>query len=132
MKLSNANIAGADQFLHEIQGWERALDYYLQENAFLKMRLSQVLDYNTDNNFTPLAEHFQTSFIHLDECMKDLKKDILLSQKVLKEKGGAVSPGEETLTSRHEKLQIEMNRLEKNFASIKNEFNIRLGKLFTS
>ena len=62
MKLSNANIAGADQFLHEIQGWERALDYYLQENAFLKMRLSQVLDYNTDNNFTPLAEHFQTSF----------------------------------------------------------------------
>ena len=132
MKLSNANITGADQFLHEIQGWERALDYYLQENAFLKMRLSQVLDYNTDKNFTPLAEHFQTSFIHLDECMKDLKKDILLSQKTLKENEGTVLAGQNTMASRHEKLQIEMIRLEKNFASIKNEFNSRLGELFTS
>ncbi len=123
MTMASLNTLGVDQFLHENQTWERALDFYLQENAFLKTRLSQVLDSNTDKAFIPLAEHFQTSFIQMDECMQDLKQDILSSQKLLKEKtkGGALD--EKLLSSKHQKLNNEMGYFEKNFAGLKNEFN---------
>ena len=73
-------ISGVDQFLHENLTWERALDFYLQENSYLKTRLSHVLDNNSDSDFITLAEHFQSSFIQNDENMKELKQDIIALQ----------------------------------------------------
>ena len=126
------NISGLDQFLHENQTWERALDYFLQENAFLKMRLSQVLDRNTDRSFVALAEHFQTCFVQMDECMKDLRKEILSIQKALK--AGDVNQAAELarLCSRHQKLQTDMNCLQKNFVELTTEFNHLVISLYRS
>ena len=126
------NTSGLDQFLHENQTWERALDYFLQENAFLKMRLSQVLDRNTDRSFVALAEHFQTCFVQMDECMKDLRKEILSSQKALK--AGDVNQAAELprMYSRHEKLQTDMNYLQKKFAELTAEFNHHVISLYRS
>jgi hypothetical protein len=126
------NTSGLDQFLHENQTWERALDYFLQENAFLKMRLSQVLDRNTDRSFVVLAEHFQTCFVQMDECMKDLRKEILLSQKALK--AGALNQATELarMYSRHKKLQTDMNYLQKKFAELTTEFNHHVISLYRS
>ena len=126
------NTSGLDQFLHENQTWERALDYFLQENAFLKMRLSQVLDRNTDRSFVALAEHFQTCFVQMDECMKDLRKEILLSQKALK--AGDLNQATELarMYSRHQKLQTDMNYLQKKFAELTTEFNHHVISLYRS
>ena len=126
------NTSGLDQFLHENQTWERALDYFLQENAFLKMRLSQVLDRNTDRSFVALAEHFQTCFVQMDECMKDLRKEILTSQKALK--AGDINQAAELarMYSRHQKLQTDMNYLQKKFAELTTEFNHHVISLYRS
>ena len=126
------NTSGLDQFLHENQTWERALDYFLQENAFLKMRLSQVLDRNTDRSFVALAEHFQTCFVQMDECMKDLRKEILTSQKALK--AGDINQAAELarMNSRHQKLQTDMNYLQKKFAELTTEFNHHVISLYRS
>ena len=126
------NTSGLDQFLHENQTWERALDYFLQENAFLKMRLSQVLDRNTDRSFVALAEHFQTCFVQMDECMKDLRKEILSSQKALKAGDANQATELARMYSRHQKLETDMTYLQKKFAELTTEFNHHVISLYRS
>lgn len=121
--MSLIKISEIEQNLHENMTWQRALDFYLQENAFLKTRLSQVLDNNTDRDFVALAEHFQNSFIHNDECIKDLQKDIIKTQRHLKDSAAGGRYDEKKIRQEHRKLQNEMGYFEKNFSALKNEFN---------
>jgi len=129
MIMSRIKIPGVDQYLHENMTWQRALDFYLQENSFLKTRLSQVLDNNTDKEFITLAEHFQNSFIHNDECIKDLQSDVMVSQRLMKDSIAGKNIDENKMIQKHKKLHNEMGYFEKNFASLKNEFNQYLGSL---
>lgn len=127
--MSRIRIPGIDQYLHENMTWQRALDFYLQENSFLKTRLSQVLDINTDKEFIAQAEHFQNSFIHNDECIKDMQTDIISLQRLLKDASKGLKYDEQKITANHRKLHNEMGYFEKNFAGLKNEFNQYLGSL---
>jgi len=127
--MSRIRISGMDQYLHENMTWQRALDFYLQENSFLKTRLSQVLDTNTDKEFVAQAEHFQNSFVHNDECIKDMQADIMELQHLLKNTAGGLITDEKKLAQKHRKLHNEMGYFEKNFAGLKNEFNQYLGSL---
>lgn len=121
--MNRVKISGVDQFLHENQTWDRALDFFLQENSYLKTRLSQVLDNNTDADFVDLAEHFNNSFIHNDECIKDLQKDILASQKLLKSFMSGTEKDEKKMIKQQNKLRNEMGNFEKNYAQVRNKFN---------
>ena len=123
MIMSHIKISGMDQYLHENLTWDRALDFYLQENAFLKTRLSQVLDKNTDKNLGALAEQFQNRFIHNDEYMKDLQTDIVMLQRLLKNFIARPKPDENKIVQKHKKLRNEMGSFEKNFAKLIKEFN---------
>ena len=127
--MSRIRISGMDQYLHENMTWQRALDFYLQENSFLKTRLSQVLDTNTDKEFVAQAEHFQNSFVHNDECIKDMQADIIELQHILKNSANVLVTDEKKITQKHKKLHNEMGYFEKNFAGLKNEFNQYLGSL---
>ena len=121
--MSRIKISGVDQFLHENLTWDRALDFYLQENAFLKTRLSQVVDKNTGKEFVVLAERFNNSFIHNDECIKDLQKDINALEKLLKNTLDGSKVDENKMLSQQNKLRNEMEFFERDFAQLKNEFN---------
>ena len=129
MIMSRIRIPGIDQYLHENLTWQRALDFYLQENSYLKTRLSQVLDINTDREFIAQAEHFQNSFIHNDECIKDMQTDIIDLQRMLKDADKGLKYDELKIKAKHKKLHNEMGYFEKNFAGLKNEFNQYLGSL---
>lgn len=123
--MSVIKISGVDHFLHENQTWARALDFYLLENSYLKTRLSQVVDINTDKDFLIMAEHFHNSFIHNDECIKDLQKDIVALHKLLKLSvaGAGTEVDEKKLIKQQNKLRNEMGYFEKDFAQLKNKFN---------
>ncbi len=121
--MSRIKISGVDQFLHENLTWDRALDFYLQENAFLKTRLSQVVDKNMGKDFVVLAERFNNSFIHNDECIKDLQNDIHTLQKTLKLTINGSTVDENKMIRQQNKLRNEMGFFEKDFAKLKNEFN---------
>ena len=129
MIMSRIRISGVDQYLHENMTWMRALEFYLQENSYLKTRLSQVLDNNTDKDFIAQAEHFQNSFVHNDECIKDLKSDVLELQRLLKDPQRLPKMDEKLMSQKHRKLYNEMGYFEKNFAGLRNEFNQYLGSL---
>lgn len=119
----------ADQFLHENLTWERELDFYMQENAFLKTRLSKVLDNNMDKNFLFFAEQFQSNFILKDDYMKDRKEDIKRLQKTLVNYLAGVESDDKKILQQQQKLRHEMDYLEKNFALLKNEFNQYLASM---
>ncbi len=113
-----------EQYHHENQTWGRSLDFFKQENNYLKNRLSEVVDHKTGKDFLALAEHFQNRFVLRDEFIDELLKDINTQEKLLKEnyiKG--VSPIDEKIIKKQDKLRNELEYLEKDFTQLKNEFN---------
>ena len=112
------------QFQHESSTWERLLDFFKQENTFLKNRLSEVLDSKDDKSFVSTAEHFQNMFLLKDDYINELKKDIKEQQRQLKmnfsQDGNDV---EVKLIKKQEKLRNEIKNFERNFSELKDEFN---------
>ncbi len=121
--MSATKNTGVNHYLQEDLAWERALDFYLQENAFLKTRLSEVLDNSMNNELIARAEYFQNGFIHTDDCLKDLKKDVINLQRSLKDFIAGKNSDEKKFKVRYHKLNNEMGHFDKQFLALKAEFN---------
>lgn len=125
--MDKIQISAIDHFIHESEMWERALNFFKQENAFLKTRLSQVVDNNTDKDFVELAEHFQNRFLFTDEYIRELCRDIRLQLDQVKK---VISPGtlhnNGSMQRVQDKLRNEMEKFERNFSLLRNEFNQKL------
>ncbi len=122
--MTNSYISKLDQYRFEHLTWERMLDFFKQENAFLKTRLSQVLDRKIDSEFLALAEQFQNQFIIKDDFIDELKHDINEMERAIKESSVTMKIVPDIkVENKHNKLRNEMEYLEKNFAQLKNEFN---------
>jgi seryl-tRNA synthetase len=117
-------VSKTKQFCYENLTWERLLEFFKQENAFLKTRLSEVVDQLTDKDFLELAEHFQNVFIIKDEFIDELRHDIndheILLKRVL---GSADKKADKKILKKQEKLRNEMETLERDFTKDKNQFN---------
>ena len=124
--MGEIKISGADQFMHEILTWERALNFYMQENAFLKTRLSQVVDNNTDKAFVNLAEHFNNRFILTDEYISQLTKDNKKQKEIVKQSILGNQLQDTLMNKMQKKLRTEMEDFEKEISGLKNEFNKKL------
>jgi hypothetical protein len=112
------------QFHHENMTWVRSLDFLKQENSHLKNRLSEVVDITTDRTVLAQAEHFQNQFIIKDEFLDQLRHDVNEQERILSERyvrgGNAV---DDYVSNRQRKLREQMEYLEKDFTSLRNEFN---------
>jgi hypothetical protein len=117
-------VSKTKQFYYENLTWERLLEFFKQENAFLKTRLSEVVDQLTDKDFLELAEHFQNVFIIKDEFIDELRHDINDHEILLKTvMGSADKRADKKILKRQEKLRNEMETLERDFTKDKNQFN---------
>lgn len=114
-------ISKPDQFLHENKTWKRLLEFFKQENSFLKTRLAEVLDHRTDKEFLALAEHFQNKFIVKDEYIDELRHDINIQEEALIKKNSDLTDSK--TVKNQEKLRNEMEYFENDFSKLKNEFN---------
>ncbi len=114
-------IRKTEQFHHENRTWIRLLEFFKQENYFMKNRLSEVLEHQVDKDFLALAEQFQNKFILKDEYIDELRHDINKLDQILNE-----IPGE-WISNKHNatqvKLKNEMDYFEKDFNKLRNEFN---------
>ncbi len=114
-------IRKTEQFHHENRTWIRLLEFFKQENYFMKNRLSEVLEHQVDKDFLALAEQFQNKFILKDEYIDELRHDINKLDQILNE-----IPGEwisNTHNATQVKLKNEMDYFEKDFNKLRNEFN---------
>lgn len=114
----NEKLSKTEQFLQECAGWIRLLDFFQQENIYLKNRLSLVVDYKSETDFLPLAEQFQNQFILKDEFITEITQDVKKQQIML-----TGLTAEEKLIKTQQKLRNEIEFLEKDFSTIKNQFN---------
>ena len=64
------------QIKHELSSWLRLIEFFRQENALLKYRLSELVDNNDDRNFLQIAEYFQNEFLLKDDTLKKLLKSV--------------------------------------------------------
>ena len=110
-----------EQFHFENMTWERLLDFFKQENAFLKNRLAEVLDQSTTGELLALAEQFQNRFILKDEFIDELKHDIIIQELGIKDNN--IDSLEIKIIKKQEKLRNEMAYMEKDFPQLKYEFN---------
>lgn len=117
---------GAEHFLYESQCWSRALDFYKQENAFFKTRLSQVVDNNSDKTFVATAENFHNRFILTDEYIAELGSDIRLQLDIIKQALSGIPEKEKLMCIRQKKLRGEIDRFEKDLYNLKTDFNKKM------
>ncbi|MBX2933610.1 MAG: hypothetical protein KF825_05160 [Ferruginibacter sp.] len=119
--MAAVKISKPNQFQHENKTWNRLLEFFKQENTFLKNRLAEVVDHSTDKEFLALAEQFQNKFVLKDVYIDELRHDINVQEQELDNSATAVPDNK--LIKRQEKLRNEMEYFEKEFNNLKNEFN---------
>jgi nitrogenase subunit NifH len=113
----------AEQFLQESAAWLRLLDFFKQENSYLKTRLSVVLDNKTDREFLNHAEHYQNLFILKDEFINEIAKDAKMHEDKLKQVSQMKKMPDDKQVKQHQKLRNEVEHLEKEFIRMKHDFN---------
>jgi len=119
----NEKLSKTEQFLQECAGWMRLLDFFKQENIYLKNRLSFVVDHKAETDFLPLAEQFQSQFILKDEFITEISLDVKKQQTMLADAVIKKEAVEEKLAKTQQKLRNEIEFLEKDFSASKNQFN---------
>lgn len=119
--MAPVKISKSNQFHYENKSWNRLLEFFKQENTFLKNRLAEVVDFRTDKEFLALAEQFQNKFILKDEFIDELRHDINAQDQIIIIKESN-SP-DTNLVKKQDKLRNEMEYFEKDFTLLKNEFN---------
>lgn len=105
----------------ENKRWEILLSTLKNENAFLILKLSEVLEKKEDKEFVSKAEYFQNEFITKDEYIKELENDIRIELQLLVGTRDAQVPVK--LLKKHEKLRNEITYLQRNFSDLRIEFN---------
>ena len=105
----------------EYKRWEILLSSIKTENAFLILKLSEVLDRKDDREFISKAEYFQNEFITKDENIKEMENDIKVELRLISSiKDENILP---KILKRYEKLRNEIKYFERNFSSLKTEFD---------
>jgi len=64
------------QFEDVLATWKQLLNARMEENIFLKYKISEILKNNFNQNLLEEIEEFQTQFIKEDELINSLRKDI--------------------------------------------------------
>ena len=123
----NTNMANKRyiQFKHENDTWLRTLDYFQQENIYLKNRIAQIAKTNINNSFLNELEAYQTRFVDKDTIISILRYDISMQNDVIET--NANKEDDDTLTTKivasQNKLRADMQRMEKEFNRLKFDFN---------
>jgi hypothetical protein len=70
--------------LHLIcEDWKRTLEFYKSEIPFFKRRLEEIATKNTAEEIRKQVEHFENTFIAMDENLDELLHDVTLKQDAL-------------------------------------------------
>jgi hypothetical protein len=114
-----------NQLLHEHKAWQRELEFFKQENALLKYRLSEIVDENEASDILLMAEYFQNELLLKDEMIGRMTRALEeLSEKFNKYDSSASLPAK--MISRHQDCRSRVLQLESNFLKLSKDFNEKL------
>ena len=123
-KKISMKVLQSDQIKYEYTSWQRILEFFRQENALLKYRLSDLVDHNEQRHFLSIAEYFQNELLLKDEALNQLIKSVSELNAELNKITDKDIPDE--LLSRQEKLRNDILQFEKKFLDLSNKFNEKM------
>ena len=115
------------QYMFETSTWMRLIDFLHQENAYLKTRLSEVLEEIEDKESLALAEHFQNQFIIKDDVYDHMKQD--LQRHMDKWNLNAhteISSPTQSLKKTHTRLKEQIDYIERDHTILRKDYNTYL------
>ncbi len=110
----------------EYKRWEILLSSLKNENTFLMLKLSEVLDGKVGKDFILKAEYFQNEFIMKDEHIKDMENDINIELQLIS--GLKDEKTSSKILRRYEKFKNEIKYFERNFLTLKTDFDKSITK----
>lgn len=116
------NLAKNIQIKHEQMSWLRLIEFFRQENALLKYRLSEMVDNSEESQFLQTAEHFQNELLLNDELLKKLIKELQDYSDIIQNKPALST----RFINTHNKLRNEILRFEENFSILTRDFNEKM------
>ena len=111
-----------NQYEHEHKAWLRSVEFFMQENALLKYRLSDMVDDNDQNNFLQMAEHFQNELLLKDKMLKTLAHDLKAHSDIISEMQDE-KKAPLNIIKDHDRFRDKMLQFEKGFLQLSKEFN---------
>jgi hypothetical protein len=112
------------QFEPESKAWERSLELIKQENALLKYRLSEMVDFSDEKDFVQMAEYFQNELLLKDDALDKLVKELKSFSNEIN--GQKTNEDSEKIIYKHDKLRSSMAQLEEEFLQLAKEFNRKM------
>ena len=121
------------QYIFETSSWIRLIDFLHQENAFLKTRLSEVMDDITNGQNLALAEHFQNQFLVKDDVYDHMKNDLQRHvDKWNQQNSSDESNAVQLLKKIHARLKEQIDYIEREHAVLRKDYNTYLISLFAT
>ncbi len=117
-------------YAFENKSWIRLVEFLIQENTFMKTRLSEVMDQIHDRETLSVAEHFHDKFIIKDDVFDHLVNDLKTESgnwHLYKKNDPNMTLNELVLTHSSHKLDIE--RLVETLDILKKDYNTFLSSL---
>lgn len=124
MKQDSSSIL--TQYLHETHQWERALDYYRQENSYLKTWLSELVDNHSGEVFVAMAEYYNNRFLAADDHIKVFVQDLKLQSRQIAQLQHSKLNAGLKLNNRQLQLRKEMEFFEKDMTRLRVEFTSKM------
>ena len=118
------------QYIYERDAWYRLLDYLEEENILYKNRIAIILKSDTDSLLVETIESFLNKFILHDAIISLFRHDIAkanekMAAKVIDEE----KENYDEIMLTQNKLRGEIEIIERQFNSLKFEFNKYLSKV---
>lgn len=107
------------------KAWQSSLEFFRQENALLKYRLSEMVDNNEGSHFLQMAEHFQNELLISDENLKNLfsRLDGFLKDSRHSDNDGYLTAATDR---KYIELKQDISNFEKKFLNLTQEFNSKM------
>jgi hypothetical protein len=107
----------------ELESFNRSLDFIQEEQAFVKRKLSSLLENLVLNDFIIWAEELQLQILNREVAVRLLNNDILLLKKGVKASKSVNSLVETKLVTEYKKYKQQVVYLENEFIAWKNDVN---------
>jgi hypothetical protein len=107
----------------ELESLIRSLDFIQEEQAFVKRKLSSLLENLVLNDFIIWAEDLQHQILNREAALRLLQNDILLLKKGVKASKSANNTVEAKLVTEYKKYKLQVVYLENEFITWKSNVN---------
>ena len=125
--INNLPELKSKQLHHELETWKRLLDFMMNENIYLKNRLSQILQDKFEDKLLAKMEDFQNAFLKEDQLFEFLRNEVAELEDLLNF-AAVKKVMENEIDKKLFKLQGNMITAESEFGKLKLQFNSYLSE----